>query len=68
MSTVTAADKDPAATPPEGKGRFSELDELQREIAQRIKDNQRFLEGFLSDDYDDDTDEAEDDSTDFEEL
>lgn len=61
-------DKSPETTPPAGSGRFSELDELQREIAQRIKDNQRFLEGFLADDYDDDADEIEDDNTDFEEL
>jgi Mn-dependent DtxR family transcriptional regulator len=65
---VTAEDNSPEATPPLEKSRFSELDELQREIAQRIKDNQRFLEGFLSDDYDDDEDEAGDDVTDFEEL
>jgi hypothetical protein len=64
---VTAEDKGPAATPPVEKSRFSELDELQREIAQRIKDNQRFLEGFLSDDYEDE-DESGDESTDFEEL
>lgn len=64
---VKAEDKHPEETPPEGNSRFSELDELQREIAQRIKDNQRFLEGFLSDDYDDE-DESEDDHPDFEEL
>jgi Mn-dependent DtxR family transcriptional regulator len=65
---VKAEDKDPESTPQIEKSRFSELDELQREIAQRIKDNQRFLEGFLADDYDDDADEIEDDDTDFEEL
>lgn len=65
---MTADDKGPAATPPEENSRFRELDDLQREIAQRIKDNQRFLEGFLADDYDDDADEVEDDSADFEEL
>ena len=54
--------------PPEGSSRFSELDELQQEIAHRIKDNQRFLEGFLAEDYDDDADDVEDDSHDFEEL
>lgn len=61
-------DKHPEETPPEGNSRFSELDELQREIAQRIKDNQRFLEGFLADDYEDDADEDEDEDHDFEEL
>lgn len=65
---MTAADKCPEATPPVEKSRFSELDELQREIAQRIKDNQRFLEGFLADDYDDDAEEDGDESADFEEL
>ena len=64
---VKAEDKHPEETSPEGNSRFSELDELQREIAQRIKDNQRFLEGFLADDYEDE-DEAGEDDTDFEEL
>ena len=64
---MAAEDNQPAETPPVEKSRFSELDELQREITQRIKDNQRFLEGFLSEDYEDE-DEAGDDSTDFEEL
>lgn len=57
----------PEVTPSPEKSRFSELDELQREISQRIKDNQRFLEGFLSDDYADE-DESEDEHSDFEEL
>ena len=64
---MVTEDNQPAETPPVEKSRFSELDELQREIAQRIKDNQRFLEGFLADDYEDE-DEAGDESTDFEEL
>ena len=64
---MKAEDKSHNDTPPVEKSRFSELDELQREIAQRIKDNQRFLEGFLSDDYEDE-DESGDDDTDFEEL
>lgn len=65
---MTAKDKEPKEIPPEGCSRFSELDELQQEIAHRIKDNQRFLEGFLAEDYDDDADDVEDDSHDFEEL
>ena len=60
---MAAEDNSPEATPPVEKSRFSELDELQREIAQRIKDNQRFLEGFLADE-----DETGDDDADFEEL
>ena len=55
-------------SPTAANSRFSELDDLQREIALRIKDNQRFLAGFLSEDYADDEDEKEDDATDFEEL
>jgi len=65
---VTAEDKEPKDIPPEGSSRFSELEELQREIAHRIKDNQRFLEGFLAEDYADDADEGEDENSDFEEL
>jgi len=65
---VAAEDNQPAETPPVEKSRFSELDELQREIAQRIKDNQRFLEGFMAEDYADDIDEDEDENSDFEEL
>lgn len=65
---MTAKDKEYKEMPPEGSSRFSELDELQQEIAHRIKDNQRFLEGFLAEDYDDDADDVEDDSHDFEEL
>lgn len=64
---MTTEDKQPAESPAEDNSRFSELDELQREIAQRIKDNQRFLDGFLADDYDD-AEEDDDDSPNFEEL
>ena len=43
-----------------GTGRFPELDELQREIERRIRDNQRFLDRFLDDDFkDDEGDEGE---------
>ncbi len=65
MATV---DKHPQESPPAESSRFSELDELQREIALRIKDNQRFLEGFLAEDYADEADEDEDENIDFEEL
>ncbi len=53
----------------EGTSRFPELDELQREIERRIRDNQRFLAGFMDDDFVAE-DEGEDDDTegDFEEL
>lgn len=65
---MEADDKSCEELSPAANSRFSELDELQREIALRIKDNQRFLAGFLSEDYADDEDEKEDDATDFEEL
>ena len=61
----------PAATG-DGKesGRFAELDELQREVARRIQDNQRFLQHFLDDDFDEpeEADEVADPEDDFEEL
>lgn len=65
---MAAEDKQPEEALPAESSRFSELDELQREIALRIKDNQRFLEGFLAEDYADDADEDEDEKNDFEEL
>jgi|GEM_PF-1894851 hypothetical protein len=49
--------------------RFPELDELQREIERRIRDNRRFLDGFMNDDFiaeEESGDEPEDE--DFEEL
>jgi len=65
-------------TPPESSdqaantpaSRFPELDELQQEVARRLRDNQRFLDHFLDEDFPDDTgDEAEEiDPDDFEEL
>lgn len=62
----------PESAPPESGGKWSELDELQREIERRIKDNQRFLDGFLDEDYQEeegDSDEGADGSDDeFEEL
>lgn len=65
---MTAENNGPAGEPSPEVHRFSELDELQREIALRIKDNERFLKGFLSEDGVDDEDEDADDSSDFEEL
>jgi hypothetical protein len=34
-----------------GSGRFAELEELRRDIARRIRDNQRFLERFLEENF-----------------
>lgn len=55
--------------PAEGEKRFADLDQLQQEIARRIKDNQRFLERFLRDDFEEE--EGEEDpgaEEDYEEL
>ena len=52
----------------EPASRFPELDELQREIARRIRDNQRFLEGFMSDDFEEEESGDGPETEDFEEL
>lgn len=53
----------------ESGNRFADLDQLQQEIARRIKDNQRFLERFLQDDFEEEegAEDAEGEE-DFEEL
>lgn len=61
-------DKEEGAAPVEESGRFRELDELQREVAQRIKDNQRFLAGFLDEDYEDEEEDDDSAGDDLEEL
>lgn len=52
--------------------RLSELDELQQQIAKRLKDNRRFLERFLDDDFEDEMEKEieseESDDEPFEEL
>lgn len=65
---MKAVDKNHEESPAVESSRFSELEELQREIALRIKDNQRFLAGFLNDDYIDEEEEDGDEAGDFEEL
>lgn len=47
--------------------RFPELEEIQREVERRIRDNRKFLEKFLDEDYVDEEGEAED-KADIEEL
>jgi hypothetical protein len=48
---------------------FADLDEMQQEIAKRIRDNKRFLEKFLDEDFLDGEDEGvEEEDTVFEEL
>ena len=53
----------------ESGNRFADLEQLQQEIARRIKDNQRFLERFLQDDFEEEegAEDAEGEE-DFEEL
>ncbi len=48
--------------------RFPELTEIQREVAARIKDNQRFLQRFMDDDFAGEELEPGEDEDDFEEL
>jgi len=70
-----APDTPPAATgdqpeSPAPAPRFPELEVLQQDIERRIRDNRKFLERFLDDDYVDEEAADEDDETpdDFEEL
>jgi Mn-dependent DtxR family transcriptional regulator len=53
----------------ESGNRFADLDQLQQEIARRIRDNQRGLERFLQDDFEEEegAEDAEGDE-DYEEL
>jgi len=62
---------EPAPSPEEDQtvSRFPELDELQQEVARRLKDNQKFLAHFLDEDFSEDLDEEDEPSPDdFEEL
>ena len=43
-------------------GRFAELEELHREIGRRIRDNQRFLERFMEEEFIDEDENWEDPS------
>ncbi len=68
-SSAPAASETPEPETKKGK-LFPELEELQQEIDRRIRDNKRFLERFLDEDFidDEETDAAEDEGEDFEEL
>jgi len=61
-------DEGPEGAPP--APRFPELETLQQEVERRIRDNRKFLEGFLDDDYVDDEPPVDDEPSpeDFEEL
>ena len=53
----------------EPTSRFPEMDELQGDIARRIRDNQKFLDHFMDNDYvEEDDDDDDDDEEIFEEL
>jgi len=59
----------PASEPDPSGSRYPELDDLQQEVAKRLRDNQRFLEHFLDEDFPEEVeDEAETSPDDFEEL
>jgi hypothetical protein len=69
MPTPEELMTDTAGETPAEPSRFPELDELQREIARRIRDNQRFLDHFLDEDFVEETEEEDGDGTeDFEVL
>jgi hypothetical protein len=55
---------------PETEGnRFSELEDLQKEIDKRLRDNRRFLEKFMDDAFEEEEEsEEEEDGEEFEEL
>lgn len=63
------SEKLPTEEAPAPTSRFPEMDELQHEIARRIRDNQKFLDHFMDTDYVevDDEDDADDEEY-FEEL
>ncbi|PNU19317.1 hypothetical protein C2E25_12975 [Geothermobacter hydrogeniphilus] len=54
--------------PPEETERYPELAELQREIDRRIRDNQKFLDHFLDEDFPDEEDDAPTEEEPFPEL
>lgn len=58
--------------PAEAESRYPDLDLLQQDVSRRLRDNQRFLDHFLDEDFMDeldvDEDEADIDPDDFEEL
>lgn len=64
VETDEAAETIPAS-------RFPELEELQSDVSRRIRDNQKFLDRFMDEEFIDDDPETtgdEDDAEDFEEL
>lgn len=47
---------------------FPEFEELRQQVAQRIRDNQRFLDGIFDEDFAEDEDDGEEEEEIFEEL
>ena len=64
--TTTPQSEGGASTPL--ADRFPELAEIEREVAARIRDNQRFLERFMDEDFAEDVEPPGDEDGDFEEL
>lgn len=69
----SAPESEATGNPAEESSRFPELEELQRDIERRLRDNRRFLERFMDEDFSAELDaeegEAEgEESDDFEEL
>ena len=61
----------PEAAEPQEVSRYPELDEIQRAVERQIRDNQRFLERILDDDFpegEDEGDGRDEGEEDFEEL
>lgn len=70
--TIPETDADETAETPT-TSRFPELEELQSDVARRIRDNQKFLDRFMDDEFIDDDPETTGDgdndaAEDFEEL
>jgi len=58
---ISPAGETPAAAPPLSE-RCRELAELEQEIRRQLRSNQRFLEGFLDEDFVDDEETGEEES------
>lgn len=56
------------AKPTSLASRFPELAEIEREVAARIRDNQRFLERFMEEDFAEEVEAPGEEDGDFEEL
>ena len=64
----TTSPTNEGAEPTPLASRFPELAEIEREVAARIRDNQRFLERFRDEDFAEEAEEPGEEDGDFEEL